>query len=124
MSRKKKVFIIEDNKMYANLLGDYLKAKNKYEVSIFETGEACLKYLYEEPDFIILDYFLNAKNADAKNGNEILKLIKKENDNVKVIMLSAQEKYGVAAQSIAKGAVYYIIKDQDSFEEIDEILER
>ena len=122
MSEKKKIFIIEDNKMYAELLCEYLEAQKKYQVKVFESGEACLRYLYEKPDFIILDYFLNGRNKDAMNGNEILDLIKKENENIDGIMLSAQEKYGVAAQSIAKGAVHYIIKDKDSFKEIQQIL--
>ena len=122
MSLKKKVFIIEDNRMYATLLAEHLKAQQKYDVSIFETGEACLRYLYENPDYVILDYLLNGKNKEARNGNEILQLIKKESENTKVIMLSAQDKYGVAAQSIAKGAVYYVIKDDEAFDEIDKIL--
>ena len=109
--------------MYATMLADHLEEKGKYTVRTFATGEDCLAHLGENPDFIILDYYLDSEVPGAKNGLEILKEIKKVDEDTKVIMLSSQEHYGIALQTIAKGAIYYVIKDLQSFREIDNILE-
>lgn len=109
--------------MYATMLADHLEEKGKYAIRTFATGEDCLAHLGENPDFIILDYYLDSEVPGAKNGLEILKEIKKVDEDIKVIMLSSQEHYGVALQTIAKGAIYYVIKDLQSFKEIDSIME-
>ena len=53
---------------------------------------------------------------------EILKAIKKYNPNIHVIFLSGQERYGVAMQTLQKGAEYYVIKDNEAFGKIEKIL--
>lgn len=120
---KKSIFVVDDDNMYATMLADHLGDQGKYNVHTFSTGEDCLDNLDANPDFIILDYYLDSEVPGAKNGLEILKEIKKADEDVKVIMLSSQEHYGVALQTIAKGAIYYVIKDLQSFKEIDNILE-
>jgi hypothetical protein len=37
-------------------------------------------------------------------------------------MLSSQKSYGTAIKSIMYGAVYYVIKGQDAFEEIFDVI--
>ena len=121
--QKKKIFVVDDDKMFCTMLSDHLEDQGKYTVTSFGTGEECLESLEEKPDAIILDYYLDSKVAGAKNGLEILQIIHKSAPELKVIMLSSQEHYGVALQTIASGAVYYVIKDLKSFIEIDSILE-
>ncbi|MCW5924103.1 MAG: response regulator [Saprospiraceae bacterium] len=116
------IFVVDDDNMYAAMLADHLEAQG-YSVKTFSTGEQCLENLDENPYLIILDYYLDSEVPGAKNGLEILKEIKKTDEDIKVIMLSSQEHYGVALQTIAKGAIYYVIKDLQSFKEIDSLLE-
>jgi len=104
------------------MLNVHLSENPAFQVSSFGTGEECLKNLYQNPDVIILDYNLNDIYKEAANGLEILEEIKKHNNPVHVIMLSSQKRYGVAAQTISKGAEQYVIKDDDAFENIDKIL--
>ena len=120
---KKSVFVVDDDNMYATMLADHLEEQGKYTVRTFATGEDCLNNLDDGPDYIILDYYLDSEVPGAKNGLEILKEIKKADEDVRVIMLSSQEHYGVALQTIAKGAIYYVIKDLQSFKEIDKVLD-
>ncbi|MBL7798768.1 MAG: response regulator [Saprospiraceae bacterium] len=117
--QKKKIFVVDDDPMFCSMLSDHLEDQGTYEVVTFGTGEACLERLGEHPDAIILDYYLDNTVPGAKNGLEILKQIHKVAPNQKVVMLSSQEHYGVALQTIASGAVSYVIKDLKSFEEID-----
>jgi DNA-binding response OmpR family regulator len=118
----KKIFVVDDDAMYATMLADHLEEKG-FTAKAFATGEDCLAHLDEAPDFIILDYYLDSEVPGAKNGLEILQEIKKKDEDVRVIMLSSQEHYGVALQTLAKGAIYYVIKDLQSFKEIDNLLE-
>ena len=76
----------------------------------------------ESPSAIVLDYYLNSKDKDAANGVDILKKIKKLNKATPVIMLSSQESYGIASQTIMYGAVHYVIKGKEAFQEINELL--
>lgn len=119
---KKHIFVVDDDKMFATMLADHLEEQGHYAVTTFGTGEECLERLGENPDVIILDYYLDSNVPGAKNGLEILQDIHKNAPDQKVIMLSAQEHYGVALQTIASGAVQYVIKDLQAFKEIDSIL--
>jgi len=65
---------------------------------------------------------LNSRKKDAANGIDILKEIKKKNKTLPVIMLSSQKSYGTASQSIMFGAVFYVIKGQDAFQQIYELI--
>ncbi len=120
---QKHIFIVDDNIMFAEMLLDYLSRNPSYKVSLFATGEECLKSLHQKPDLIILDYYLNDTFKNAANGLEILQEIRNHNSSTKVIMLSSQERYGVAAQTISKGAANYVIKDDNAFSNINTILE-
>lgn len=116
--RARKIFIVEDDELQGNLLMERLKRDVPHDVTIFPTGEESLKHLHEKPEIIILDYHLNKDKKDAATGMEILSVIKRTNPDIHIIMLSSQERYSIALQSIQKGAEQYIIKDGDAFEKI------
>ena len=119
---QKHIFIVDDNEMFNNMLKDYLSQNPALKITSYGTGEDCLENLYQNPDVIILDYNLNDIYKEAANGLEILEEIKKHNNPLHVIMLSSQKRYGIAAQTISRGAEQYVIKDDDAFENIDKIL--
>ena len=116
--KAKKIFIVDDDPFMQESLKDYLTREVQHHVSVFNTGEDCLKNLAEKPDIIILDFHLNSQSKDAASGMEILKTIKKHYPQIPVIMLSSQERYAVAMQTIQKGAEQYVIKDETAFEKI------
>ena len=123
-SKPKKIFIVDDDQMLSEALSDYLTRKTAHQISCFATGEACLKHLHENPEIIILDYHLDTVQKDAANGIEILKTIKKHHANIHVIMLSSQEQYGIAIQTIRKGAEQYVIKDKDAYANIAMMIDK
>ena len=117
------IFIVDDDELTSTMLSDHLKENPVNEVTIFSTGEDCLRNLTLDPDVIILDYTLNANIQGAADGLQILEHIKKIDTDVRVIMLSSQDDYGKALQTIMKGAHEYVIKDEEAFKRIDHILE-
>ena len=117
------IFIVDDEPLLTELLADYIKDQNQdFHVLTFPTGEACLTQLDLNPNLVILDYYLNSKEKNAANGIDILREIKRRNKNLPVIMLSSQKKYGTASQTIMYGAVHYVIKGQDAFQEIFQLI--
>jgi len=120
--KPKKIFVVDDDTMLTEALKDWLTRDIPHHVTTFATGEACLKHLYDNPDVVVLDYYLNTVSKDAANGIEILKAIKKYDSSIHVIILSSQERYGIAVQTIQKGAEQYVIKDEQAFEKIASLI--
>ena len=120
--KEKLIFIVEDDEMMSEMLSDYISNNAMNKVLAFGTGEECLQNLNQNPDVIILDYNLNLVEPEAANGLEILEQIKKIDNGICVIMLSSQEQYGKALQTIVKGAIEYVVKDSEAFNKIGRIL--
>ena len=117
------IFIVDDEPLLSEMLTDYLMEQNvDFNIETFPTGEGSLENLHKQPDAVVLDYYLNSKEKDAANGIDILKEIKKRNATIPVIMLSSQKSYGTATKTIMYGAVHYVIKGQDAFEEIFQLI--
>lgn len=121
-STPKKIFIVDDDPMLTEALTDYLTRQVPHEITSFATGEECLNQMHQNPDVIILDYYLNSVNKNAADGMAILEQLKKMHSHAHIIMLSSQEHYGVAMKTILKGAEQYVIKDKDSFEKIADMI--
>jgi len=121
-TKQKNIFIVDDDALTAQMLSDHLEENPRNKVSIFSTGEECIKNLHQNPDVVILDYLLNSVDTSASDGLQILHQIKKWDTSIMVIMMSAQDDYGKALQTIVEGATEYVVKDNNAFERIDVIL--
>lgn len=108
-----KIFIVEDNTWYADILEYQLTLNPDYEVTKFATGKDCLKSLYKHPSVITLDYSL----PDI-SGRDVLLEIKKYNPEIPVVIISGQEDIKTALKLLKEGAYDYIVKDADTKERI------
>jgi len=120
---KRKLFIVEDDPMFAEMLIDFMKSKPQWEVAYFPSGEECVSEAYQDPDVVIIDYHLDGLKAEGINGLETMKKLKKIAPGAHCIFLSGQQKYGVALQTISQGAENYVFKDENAFNEIGKILD-
>ena len=105
------IFLVEDDPQYASGLKYDLESHTAHSISCFTNGEDCLKNLKEMPDVVLLDYFLEG----TMNGLDVLKKIRKYNDNIQVVLLSGQDKIEVAANALKLGAYDYVVKNQSAF---------
>lgn len=112
-----KVFLVDDDTKHLIMLKNHLEKKSEYDlkVNIFSNGENCLDKMHENPDVVILDYYLDGIKADAANGLEILKKIRLSNPDTYVIMMSGQDDLKVAVDTIDHGAYDYIIKGESAY---------
>ena len=113
------VFIVEDSDMYALMLEHKLKKTKNFVFRKFTNGEDCIANIRENPHLIILDY-----NLTGMDGLETLKLIKKANYSIPVVVISAQQDLKVAIEMFGAGAFEYIPKDNDTVGELSKTIDR
>lgn len=119
----KNIFIVDDEPLLLELLTDYLREQFPgHQLHTFSTGESAIESMSLDPDLLILDYYLNSRELSAADGLDILKRVKKTKPNIPVVMLSSQPNYGVAAQTIAHGAIHYVMKGESAFQEVADLV--
>ncbi len=103
-----RIFVVEDNEWYNKLLAYTLSLNPDYEVKSFLNARDFLANLGEAPDIVTLDYRL-----PDLSGLEVLKRIRQENENIRVILVSEQEDIEMVVTLLRMGAYDYITKSND-----------
>jgi len=104
-----KVFIVEDDKLYGEMLRYHLALNPDNEVFLFSTGKECIDNLYLDPDFISLDYSL-----PDTSGLEVMQKIHAYNVKMPVVIVSGQDDVNTAVNLLKEGAYDYFVKDEDT----------
>ena len=118
------VFVVEDDRFFSEMIQDFLKENQLFKVSAFSSAESCIEKLGENPDIIVLDYYLDKENPGAINGLDALKQIRKISPETIVIMLSAQHSLNTAAELLNMGAFDYVIKNHNAIRVLDKIIKK
>lgn len=106
-----KLFLVEDNEVYAKMAQHHLSLNPDNEVTVYKSGKDCIDNLYQNPDVIYLDYSL-----PQMSGIEILKKIKQTRPEIPIIVVSGQEDVSTAVELLKEGAYDYIVKDENAKE--------
>lgn len=119
---KIKLFLVDDDIVFLKLLEIEFLEHADFDIETYVTGELCLENMSNNPDFIVLDYFLDGIDKTAKNGIDILDKILEVNPETPVIMLSCQDKIEVAIDCMHHKAVDYVVKSETSFIRLKKII--
>lgn len=117
-----KLFLVDDDVVFLKSLEIDFLQHGDFIIETFVTGELCVKNLSNNPDVIILDYFLDGIDKNAMNGIETLDKIKAVNPDTPVIMLSAQDKIDVAINCMHHKAFDYVVKSETAFMRLQKII--
>mgnify|MGYP003293595063 CR=1 FL=1 len=105
-NKMQKVFICDDAIFIRETLFDIISEKGYKNIHLFENGKKLLANLEaEKPNAVFLDIHL----PDG-NGLEILQKIKKQNSEVVVIMISADDRENTVNKASEYGAECFIPK--------------
>ncbi len=117
MTNEKKIllFLVDDDALFLKSLVIDFAENTESVVKTFLTGEQCLENISQNPDVVILDYYLDSVEKNAINGLETLDRIKTINPLIPVIMLSSQDKIEVAVNCMKHQAFDYIVKSETAF---------
>ena len=119
---KRRLCIVDDDEMLSMMLEDHLEVHDNLQIQSYPTGEDFLADISNRPDFVILDYNLDSIQPEAKNGLEVLKDIMAFDDSIKVIMYSSEQQEGEALKYIKAQTLDFIIKDNQAFSKIDQVI--
>ena len=107
-----RVLVVEEERDLNKIITKYLK-KNNFNVDNVFDGEEALDYLNSaEYDLVILDVMM-----PKINGYEVLKTMRKENNDTPVLMLTAKDGVDDKVKGLDLGADDYLIKPFD-FDEL------
>jgi DNA-binding NtrC family response regulator len=101
-----KIFIVEDDPWYGQILEYHLSLNPDYDVTLFSTAKACLSNLHEKPDLITVDFSL-----PDLSGDKLFQKIKEYNSTIPVVVISSQEDISVAVGLLKAGVNDYLVKD-------------
>lgn len=126
------IFLVDDDELQLKMLKTkFITDLNNYRLKTFQSGEDFLAFLQTKPPqktniyILILDYYLKtSQNKNAKDGLEILKIVKDHYPDVEVIVLSAYDDDGENIPQLVKenGAIDFIRKNENSYTLIQNII--
>lgn len=115
MENKILIYMADNDARFLKTMLEGFADNSELNFKTFDTGEQCLEQMWQEPDIIILDYYLNGTHKNAINGLETLIRIKEAHETLPVIMLSAQDNIEVAVNCMKHKAFDYIVKSETAF---------
>jgi len=109
--KKIPVFVVDDQTLFCDVLGSYLKAAIKFEfLGCFNSGNDFINYLhsenYNDRAVAILDI-----NLPELNGPEIYKIVQNEYPQIKTVFLSSFYNRAIIRQMMNKYAGSFLVKN-------------
>jgi DNA-binding NtrC family response regulator len=112
---KKKIAIVDDEQDILNILNKYLGRSQKLEIEIFSNPELAYQSIMKGSyDLILLDIMM-----PQINGMELLKKIKTNQINVKVILMTAYSTLDKINEAYKIGADDYVTKPFLSLKDVE-----
>ncbi|MFM9944047.1 MAG: sigma-54-dependent transcriptional regulator [Bacteroidia bacterium] len=104
-----KIFVVEDDDWYSQILQYNLSLNPDYEIHFFANGADCLNSIHLNPDIITIDYSL-----PDMTGDKLFIKIKEINDSLPVIFISSQLEIPVVVKLLKLGVYDYFVKDENT----------
>ncbi|MBL4709299.1 MAG: response regulator [Flavobacteriales bacterium] len=93
------------------------------DISTFNSAESCLEAIHQQPDLIILDYYLDSINPKNMNGHAALKKFREASSKSKILFISSKINEGLLEEYQKYRAVDFVLKDQHGGEAIRQRVE-
>jgi len=122
------VYIVEDSAIERSMLKDHLSKYENLKIKEYSSGTACINELVvgtaEEPDLVLMDYFLSSSMGASNDGLESLTKLKEICPDTNVIMLTSVDNQKIIDLAKKKGALDYVVKSAIGFNDLDTVLNK
>jgi DNA-binding NtrC family response regulator len=108
---KMRVYVVEDDPWYGEILKHHLDQNPLLEVSLFTNARDCIQEVDRKPDVVCVDYGLPDMDGDMLLEQLLLRI-----PDLPVIIISGQEDISVAVNLLKQGARDYFPKDDHTRE--------
>jgi DNA-binding NarL/FixJ family response regulator len=123
ITKKMILFIVDDDDTSRFILKKYIDRRKIFDIQSYDSGEACVSNMHLNPEVVILDYNLT-QSGSRMNGRDVVLAIKKTPYSLpRIVMLSGQDDGKIVLELINEGVRDYVIKGDNAFRELDEILD-
>ena len=114
-SKAIKVFIIEDDEIFAETVQIFLgnTIKSELEIYRFTTGSECMGRIHLNPNLVIVDL-----NLPDMSGLQLLSKLRAHNESLQTIVLSGQSDVKITIDVFKQGVDYYILKSANCWDEL------
>ncbi len=112
-----RILVVDDEIAIVDVLKSFLEDKGHKVFTAFDGEEAVVSAKQERPHLILLDIYL-----PKLDGLEVLKAVRKFDESVGVIMITAFREEQTAKEALSLGAFDYITKPFD-FDYLERSLE-
>lgn len=109
LNRPLRIFVVEDDPWYGELLSYHLGLNPDNQVTRYESAEALLEAMRDAPDVVTLDFSL-----PDMQGDELLQRLKNLSPETAVVVISGQEDISTALNLIRQGAYDYFVKNEET----------
>ena len=116
--QKYKLFVIEDNRTEGMLLQLALAEIETLDIKTFPNGQSMLDRLHELPDIAIVDLIL-----PDMSGMDLIKHIKVQSPNTRIVVVSAQRNIELIAELQAEGIFNYLVKSEACLAYLHHVIE-
>ena len=100
------IFVVDDDELFRMMLMDQLRDLN-YQLEEFDSGEACLARMDQQPNLILLDI-----GMPGKSGIDICREIRADdNTDVHIIFVTAHDDLNILLQAYEAGGNDFILKN-------------
>ncbi|MCB0820416.1 MAG: response regulator [Bacteroidetes bacterium] len=113
------IYLLSDVSYPTQKYENHLLNSGVNEVKVFDDSQDFINQLIFEPDAVIIEH-----SVQPFNGLEVLKKIRRQNPDLPVIYLSAQQDMKITVDALKFGAFDYIIKGESDLEHLTDVLSR
>ena len=109
LNRPLRIFVVEDDPWYGELLAYHLGLNPDNQVTRYDSAAALLDAMDNSPDVVTLDFSL-----PDMQGDELLQRVKNQSPDTAVVVISGQEDISTALNLIRQGAYDYFVKNEET----------
>lgn len=126
--KKLRFFVVDDDEYFNNIVKSYIRKIGEeiniqVETSCFLNGNDCIRKITTNPDFVILDFYLDENNDITLTGYDVLEKIKKYNPDIRVIIISQMHEWENFEEEFMRfGASGFLKKDDELYDNLKKMI--